>query len=388
MLVIHSPFTGLTYIADLCTDDLLIAQSNSTGWTPSAITAINGQEVTQFLSQFAAANAFGTLEAHSDWNQLMASPAADIQGLPSAFTGASPFYPGDTIEFKFENGSVVGPTPWLALFNIPDETPIINTGQDFFDFFVLGIFPTSEDDASQTAVPTAAGTAAATDIFTFAASPSTAVPTTAASAVPTDDPTIDDPSLDDEEDEEPASWDNPGYPNNPDVIQPNLGFVNGGVLTGYFLNATSVGVLSIPNFELSPESVQSFSATVGEFLRRSKEAGLKNIVIDLQQNGGGDSLLATDTFKQFFPNIDPFGGNRLRAHPTADALGNTFTTFFDTQQMNGSFYTAMAADVFTATDYINTDTGRNFTSWAEFFGPHPDHGDFFTTPVSNLSSLY
>ena len=341
---------------------------------------INGQEVTQFLAQFATDNAFGTLEAHSDWNQLMASPSADIQGLPNLFTGLSPFYPGDTIEFKFENGTTYGPTPWLAIYFIPDEFPIINTGKEFYDFFVLGIFPDDESlDPSETAAPSAVPTAAATAIFTFADSAATSVASAAPSAVPMDGSSSDDPSGDDfSDDDEITSWDNPGYPNNPDVIQPNLGE---GVLTGYFLNATSVGVLSIPNFEVNPETVQSFSPTVAEFIRRSKEAGLKTIVIDLQHNGGGDSLLATDTFKQFFPNIDPFGGNRLRAHPTADALGNTYTNFFDTQPMNSSFYSAMAADVFVATDYLNTNTSRNFSSWAEFFGPHPDHGDFFTTTV-------
>lgn len=38
--------------------------------------------------------------------------------------------------------------------------------------------------------------------------------------------------------------------------------------------------------------------------------------------------------------------------------------------------------------YLNAATGQNFTSWPEFFGPHPDNGDFFTTPQrNNLSSI-
>lgn len=89
----------------------------------------------------------------------------------------------------------------------------------------------------------------------------------------------------------------------------------------------------------------------------------------------------TLTDLQFFPSIDPFGGGRLRATKTADALGNTFTTYFDTQPMNGSFYDAMAADVWVATDYLNANTGMNFSLWPEYFGPNPDQGDLFTTTV-------
>lgn len=38
--------------------------------------------------------------------------------------------------------------------------------------------------------------------------------------------------------------------------------------------------------------------------------------------------------------------------------------------------------------YLNAATGQNFTSWPEFFGPHLDNGDFFTTPQrNNLSSI-
>ncbi|MCJ1381039.1 hypothetical protein MMC17_004148 [Xylographa soralifera] len=357
-------------------EDLVVTKANRVGWSPSAITEINGQNVTQFLLQFARTNAFGTLEPHADWNQLMVNPAADIQGLSTAFTGSSPFYPGDTIEFKFENGSHYGPSPWLAYYNVPLDLGVVNTGQDFYNFFVVGIF---SDGASPTAG--AMNSAAATSIYTFAAAATTlpASASSTASADPTDNLSQFGSF---------TSWNNPGFPDDPDVVQPNLGLMNGGFLTGYFLNATSVGVLSIPSFEVTGEAVTSFSTTIGEFLTRSKAAGLKTIVIDLQRNLGGDLLLATDAFKQFFPTIDPFGGSRLRAHPSADALGNTFTDFYNTRSMNASFYAAMSADVWTATDYLNADTGNNFTSWAEFFGPHGDNGDFFsTTQRDNLSSI-
>jgi hypothetical protein len=37
---------------------------------------------------------------------------------------------------------------------------------------------------------------------------------------------------------------------------------------------------------------------------------------------------------------------------------------------------------------LDADTGMNFTSWGQYFGPHPDNGDFFTTTQrDNLSSI-
>ena len=84
---------------------------------------------------------------------------------------------------------------------------------------------------------------------------------------------------------------------------------------------------------------------------------------------------------QFFPTIDPFAASRLRAHPFADALGNTFTTFYTTQQIDSDFYDQLSADIWVAPVFLNAATGQNFSSWPEFFGPHPENGGFFTTNV-------
>jgi hypothetical protein len=62
---------------------------------------------------------------------------------------------------------------------------------------------------------------------------------------------------------------------------------------------------------MTGSALSSFSGTIGRFLQRSKRAGLKKVVIDLQQNYDGEVLLAVDTFKQFFPAEEPFGGSRL-----------------------------------------------------------------------------
>jgi hypothetical protein len=153
------------------------------------------------------------------------------------------------------------------------------------------------------------------------------------------------------------------------------------VLLGYFLNSTSISVLSIPSFDEYDAALDTFQSTISDFIARSKAVGLQKVVIDLQQNTGGQPLLAIDTFKQFFPNIDPFSGSRLRAHPAANVMGETITDFFDSLNTTDEDYYALIGDEWVATDLINANTNQNFTSWAEFFGPHLYNGDNFTTVV-------
>ena len=77
-------------------------------------------------------------------------------------------------------------------------------------------------------------------------------------------------------------------------------------------------------------------------------------------------------------------------------LGNTFTSYFDSgRSPNSSVYDALAASEWVATDRLNAATGQNFTTWAEFFGPHEYNSDLFTTvqrenissPTFDLSAL-
>ena len=346
-------------------DDLIEAAQNNVTWTPSAVSSINGQDVTEYLTRFAAANAAGTIEPNADWNQLMSNPAGDVLTLLSAFEGSTIFYPGASISFAFENGTTHDDLPWLAGYtdNVDPGTPALSSGQDLYDYFVLGIEPTDIPAAAATST-LAAAVPSSTDSSSNDTSTNTPTPTPSASATP-------------------SSWSYAPFPSNPVVAQPNLDLDNGGVITGYFLNDGVTAVLSIPSFEVTGEAVVSFSTTIGDFISRTKAAGLTRIIIDLQRNRGGSDILAVDAFKQFFPSIDALNAGRLRANGFADALGNTFTTYYNTQQMNQSFYEAMSADVWVASVYLNAATDVNFTSWPEFFGPHPDHGDLFTTVQRN-----
>ena len=299
----------------------------------------------------------------------MYSPAADIQFISNAFNGGTSIFPGDELNFVREDGTEV-PSQWLALAFVPFGTPTIQNGQDFFNNFVTNEIPDDDTSNNSTAAATSAAATSA------AATTTAASPTTSDSAAATSD--LSQPTA--------TSWDGfPAYPSNPDVVQPFLGL--GGVITGYLLNDTKVGVLSIPSFEASGSSIATFSNTIHDFIQRAQDAGIEKIVIDIQQNYGGEVLLAIDTFKQFFPPIDPFGGSRLRSSSYADALGTTFNNFISDTTLNDTFRTAFIDDPWAVLGYLDASNNQNFTSWPELFGPHPDRGDFFSTVQrNNLSS--
>jgi len=71
----------------------------------------------------------------------------------------------------------------------------------------------------------------------------------------------------------------------------------------------------------------------------------------------------------------------MRAHPAANVMGETITDYFDSLNTTDEDYYALIGDEWVATDLINANTNQNFTSWAEFFGPHLYNGDNFTTVV-------
>lgn len=250
-------------------------------------------------------NAIGTLEPHADWNQLMSSPAVDIQSLYSIFEGYTTFYPGENITFTFENGTQLGPEPWVAIYNSQGETGPLATGGDFYNFFVLGFYPASLDGSTESDAEESeseqSGAAESVTVESPTNASSASSGTTSTSATPT-----------------PSSWNNAAYPDFPDVAQEDLG--NSGVLTGYFLEDISTAVLSIPSFLAFGDAVVTFSDTIGEFLRRSKKAGMKKVLIDVQQNAGGVNLLAVDAFKQVGSFL-PLVGSKLRTRSVLPSGG-------------------------------------------------------------------
>ena len=254
------------------------------GWEPSAIAKINGKDATEYLSQFAALNSIGNLEPHADWNQLMSSPALDVSGSFSIFEGSTTFYPGESIALTFENGTQLDPVPWLAYYMKPEDTGPLATGGDFYNFFVLGLYPESYDpnNPGHCFKPDADISSNSTEDSSTSDSPNSTI----------------------------TSWSylNNAYPPKPDVSQLNLS--TGGFLTGYFLHEVQIAVLSIPSFNAYGPDITDFTDTISDFLKKSKAAGMTKVLIDVQQNAGGNTFLAIDAFKQVLESSDLIGDSR------------------------------------------------------------------------------
>lgn len=106
---------------------------------------------------------------------------------------------------------------------------------------------------------------------------------------------------------------------------------------------------------------------------------MTKIVIDVQANEGGEPLLAIDTFKRFFPNINPYGGSRLRATTPVNVMGQTLTSVFQNLSSTDDEYSLLVSSEWVSTTKLNANTNQTFASWPEFFGPSESNGDFFTT---------
>lgn len=331
-------------------DDIIEAQNSSWTLPISPIVEINGRPVLEFLTEFAAENAQGGLEPHADWNKLMWSPAVDIIDGKTDFTLGLTLYPGDEFNVVFANKSTLD-SFWLAIYDYAYDTGPLTTGGDMFNYFVLGLAPASLVSSDDVLVPVTPN-------------------------------------------EGKRDWfdeTSGAYPRNPDVVQEALGVTDDGDVTGYFFRDISTGILSLPTFEQHSEAAVNFSKAVGQFIEGAAAAGLQNIIIDLQQNDGGMVSLAYDTFARFFPDTEPFGGSRRRSHRLADVVGGAMTEWWgglDRSPESDDYLDFLLHydDEWVITPRLNAETNAPFTSWTQYSGPRPFHGDRFSlTERYNLS---
>lgn len=85
-------------------------------YKPSPIVKLDGKDAVEYLTAFAAKNAVGGRESHTDWNSLMINPAQVIQGIPSLWGGGATFYPGEILTIELANKTVIK-TPWYGVFH-------------------------------------------------------------------------------------------------------------------------------------------------------------------------------------------------------------------------------------------------------------------------------
>lgn len=267
--------TSLASCTDSVTDDVL---DELEGRIPNAepIHMIDGLEAAEFLSTFAAEQSFGMLEPNADWNQLFESPAQELFGLNLIYEYA-PFYAGDFMNVTYRNGTSDS-GEWLAFYQPDIFTGSLTTGGDFYNFFVLGLPPANFDD----------------EYATYRANHPLNLPTI---LVGLDEDVVNNNSWHD------ASA---AYPDNPIMIQEDLGLFTSGSLTGYHLNGTNASVLSVPSFDFDGDSIDTFVKAAGYFVSNATERNVSTVIIDLQQNDGGSAVLAFVLFFKVCQIIDYF----------------------------------------------------------------------------------
>jgi hypothetical protein len=179
----------------------------------------------------------------------------------------------------------------------------------------------------------------------------------------------------------------PGYP--PAVVPGPANLIN-----GFFINASGyedVAVLQIPNFVGSNSYEIAFQQTTQDFIPKALAAGKTKLIIDLQANGGGTILQGYDLFKQLFPDLDPYGANRFRAHEAVDLIGKAYSSMASRgPRVTGGNLTLQNAQS-SWFDYHTDMTvdAKPFPSWAEKFGPQEVNGDKYTTLARwNLSDVF
>ncbi len=342
--------------------DLYRAWNDGDGASP--IAEINGVDVIDYLTRFAERNSVGYLEPHADWNSIMDSPARTIQGYLSTFQSAT-LYPGDdtwsdALNFTLKNGTTIDTYWWAFCIDCTDTGPL-TTGGDFYNYFVLGFLP----DSYQSDDPwwpiweqndsTPSNTSSNETLVAFCA--------------------LGHPST--------PNWcfeSDGAYPNNPFIVQPDLSTFKGGIVSGYMFDdeGVSTAVLSIPSFYQSGNDISEFQQSIKDFIDQASQTQASRIVIDLQQNLGGLTFLAYDTFKQFFPGFNPAGASRQRSHDLSNILGEAYTGWWNKPETNHTDNWQYAASEWVITNRLNWATREFFSSWKEFYGPEADNGDEFS----------
>jgi len=329
--------------------DVLGMQFKNITYTPSAVVQIDGKDATEFLEEFSQ---FGSLQDRDAlYNTVFYSLAQVSLGTSGGATGTFAgggrgrfVYPGANTTLTFANGT----SYTMQNFARP-IVPFrgINTAEELADRWITW---GSSGQASAQANTQEADSAA--------------VSVTGSTA--------------------------PGYPNPVEAGPQNL-------INGYYIDAPGyedVAVLSVPNFvgTGTENTENSFKLTTQNFLPKAAADGKTKLIIDLQANGGGTVLQAYDMFKQLFPDQDPYGASRFRAHEAVDLIGQATSAFasqFPRNEVSKNDTISQAQSSYFDYHFDMKVDGTPFSSWDEKLGPQEVNGALYTTLVRyNLTDPY
>ena len=392
-------------------DDILRTTNASPEYTPSAIKSLGGKDPVEFLRNYTAVNLQSPfIEEHTEWNAQMNATAAGLnRGFPTSFDSTTIFN-GDTLSVEFENG-----TSFVSNYEATTNLDI-RQATNMDDIYSLGVL--LGQTASPTPFPTVLPPVSATTEpgFTSTEAPITDAAGAQVTEVPETSDTVLIPDIyerkrvNKEVTQTPVSSFGAPFPTNPVVVQKDLGV--SGVVTGYHFESESLAVLSLPKFSGNNDETASqgvswlyeFTQAVEAFINRSTQAGMKNVVIDVTDNGGGSIVLAYDTFKrvsrnamfakccyadkpQFFPDTTPFAGWNLRATAQISAIGTSYTSALSNDTIKSALAevgllnrTLKLSNAFNVAG-DESDSGTIYRTWSEAAGPDNRNGDNFTNTV-------
>jgi len=309
--------------------------ASGTGFIPSAVTKINGEDVYQYLE--ALSQLGQQQDPDSLYNNLMFSLPFNVasNGWQGYFGGSGRYgyeYPGNSTVLTFENGTS---TKFITTATLLASFSGVLDGESFYQKFCTGPQPTGA--ASNTSPATSTASSAPTATATFSTTPAI------------------------------------GYPK-PQIISSDE------VVSGYFLPAPhdDVAVLAMVSFE--PTSPAEFQYVVQTFLAMAKAAGKKKLVIDVSANGGGFIFQGYDTFRQLFPHTVQDGYNRWREHEAFNIVSEQFSSLIPADY-NPDTASDYLINIFESPFNWRFDLSVHdtpFSSYKDKFAPQEYLGDNFT----------
>jgi hypothetical protein len=343
---------------------------NATGYTPSAITQINGQNVDDFL----LGASFSLQDKDATYNAALLNPATALSHQGGSFQDNWALFDfSDTTTYTFANGT----TSTLSnLIKAGIDFSDITSGQDLYQKYVVDPPESSQQKRSiQKRAPVPHTVPPVTATATGSSIPS--IPTTSATSTQTMNT-------------QASIMSTYHYPS-------PVALSNDGAIGGYFLNdEAGTAVLQITGFvldETNHTASLDFQSSVTKFLNACRSSGKKKLLIDVRGNPGGLTATAYDTFKQLFPTSDLYTKIRMRAHPLFNAIGSVISNvpvigdadikYWETHKLTSAqeeLYDA-STSIFDPGSSLNAN-GDPFSSWSSFYGPQNINGDQFTNYFS------
>jgi hypothetical protein len=335
-------------------DEAALTNPSDSGYSPSPVTQINGEDVLTWLNSYASQNG-RSQDPDANYNQVFVNiPALAYQGTETDYFALSRFYQGENTVLTFANEStrdVITRAQFLSSKSLEGLTD----GASFFDRFC-------NNNLTETILAQANSTGTAPSQTT---SNDTIVPYEPVST-------------------EGVAPPHPAYPS-PIVISSDKS------VAGYLSDTYSdLAILAVPSF--SSISPIEFENVVRQLLATASENNRTKLVIDLRSNGGGTIFLAYDLFRQLFPTETPYGAGNYRAGELHNFTGRAASENIEQLRLTYPELVKAGVDgvVLNSFNYREplTENNESFNSWEDFFGPQQnDRGDFTLLNRFNLTDI-